>query len=157
MEDVHKRSDSATEPAGGWWRIFCRHREEAFKRRGTNETWVEKISRNVMKICASEQNRIKAQRSSQFSGFISFKACLIAKLQLFGSAFTEGQPNWLFDPFKLSFGREKCQDTIQTRWQPQWSKVWETVLNFFFKTNIILMFNGLRLLKVVLHAKKLKS
>ena len=77
--------------------------EEAFKRRGTNETWVEKISRNVMKICASEQNRIKAQRSSQFSGFTSFKASLIAKLQLFGSAFTEGQPNWLFDPIKLSF------------------------------------------------------
>ena len=52
-----------------------------------------------MKICASEQNRIKAQCSCQFSG--SFKACLIAKLQLFGSAFTEGQPDWLFDPFKF--------------------------------------------------------
>ena len=78
--------------------------EERLSIAGTNETWVEeKISRNVMKICASEQNRIKAQCSCQFCG--SFKACLIAKLQLFGSAFTEGQPNWLFDTFKLSFGR----------------------------------------------------
>ena len=39
-------------------------------------------------------------------------------------------------------------------WQSPWNKVWETVMNFCFKTDICTMFINLRLLKVVLCMKK---
>ena len=74
------------------------------------------------------------------------------ELQMFGSPFIEGQPKWLLDPFKLSVQSYRDQSWVAP-WQPQWSKVCDTVLNFLFKTDTCPMFISFRLLKVVLHMK----
>ena len=74
------------------------------------------------------------------------------ELPIFGSAFIEGQPNWLFDPFKISVVRRQPL-SYSTKLQHQWSNVRATILNFVNKTDIFPRFINLNYC-FVLHTSK---